>query len=181
MNRILKDQNSQDLRKASICRVSCRVAQRTIHYMWGNCVSPDSFTGLLVSIFFILGSIGILNHAMWRDEINVWLIARDSASIMELFSNIKYEGHPGLWYICLYLLNQITHNPVIMQIFHLLLATGVIYIFVKLSPFTRLQKVLFCFGYLPFYEYLLISRNYAIGVLLTFHVMTLLSYLLFCL
>jgi hypothetical protein len=129
---------------------------------------PNSFTNLLVLIFFSLGLIGILNHAMWRDELNVWLIARDSDSIGELFRNIKYEGHPGLWYLCLYVLNQFTHNPVSMQIFHLLLATGFVYIFVRFSPFTNLQKILFSFGYLPFYEYLTISRNYALGILLIF-------------
>ncbi|MEP0779822.1 hypothetical protein NDI39_19630 [Microcoleus sp. ZQ-A2] len=103
---------------------------------------------------------------MWRDELNPWLIARDSNSLVELFQNIKYEGHPGLWYICLYLLNQFTHNPIAMQIIHLILATSFIYIFLRFSPFTRWQKVLFSFGYLPFYEYLLISRNYIIGILL---------------
>lgn len=126
------------------------------------------FEIILVSSFFVLGLIGICNHVMWRDEINVWLITRDSSSIVELFKNIKYEGHPPLWYICLYLLNQITHNPVIMQFFHLFLGVASVYIFVRFSPFTKLQKTLFCFGYLPFYEYLLISRNYAIGVLLIF-------------
>ncbi len=102
---------------------------------------PNSFTNLLILIFFSLGLIGILNHAMWRDELNVWLIARDSDSIGELFRNIKYEGHPGLWYLCLYVLNQFTHNPVSMQIFHLLLATGFVYIFVRFSQFTTLQKI----------------------------------------
>lgn len=128
----------------------------------------NRFTAFFTLIFFCFGLIGILNHAMWRDELNVWLIARDSNSIFELFRNIKYEGHPGLWYLCLTLLNQITHNPVIMQIFHLLIATTSIYIFVYFSPFTKIQKILFSFGYLPFYEYLVISRNYAIGILLLF-------------
>jgi hypothetical protein len=127
-----------------------------------------SFTIFLRVIFFCLGLIGILNHAMWRDELNVWLIARDSNSLIELFGNIKYEGHPGLWYLCLTLLNQFTHNPVSMQILHLLIANASVYIFVRFSPFTNLQKVLFSFGYLPFYEYLVISRNYAIGILLIF-------------
>ncbi|HEY9637038.1 MAG TPA: hypothetical protein V6D14_26800 [Coleofasciculaceae cyanobacterium] len=128
----------------------------------------NTFINLLILIFFSLGLVGILNHAMWRDELNVWLIARDSKSLIDLFHNIKYEGHPGLWYLCLYFLNQFTHNPVLMQIFHLLLATGFVYIFIRFSPFKPLQKVLFSFGYLPFYEYLLISRNYAIGILLIF-------------
>jgi len=130
-------------------------------------------TKVLVLIFFCLGFIGILNHAMWRDEINVWLIARDSESLFELFRNIKYEGHPGLWYLCLFLLNQFTSNPVAMQIFHLFLATGFVYLFVKYSPFTPLQKTLFFLGYFPIYEYLLISRNYAIGILLVFSFCTL--------
>ncbi len=126
------------------------------------------FPQSLIAIFFSLGLIGILRHSMWRDEINVWLIARDSSSVMELFQNIKYEGHPGLWYICLYILNLLTSNPIAMQFFHLAIATAVITIFLYFSPFLRWQKILFCFGYLPFYEYLLISRNYAIGVLLIF-------------
>lgn len=121
-----------------------------------------------LSIFFVFGLIGILNHAMWRDELNGWLIARDSHTIYELFSNVKYEGHPLLWYLCLDLLNQFTHNPIAMQILHLFIATGSAYLFLKFSPFTKLQKILFLFGYLPFYEYLLISRNYAIGLLTIF-------------
>lgn len=124
------------------------------------------FSSLLLFIFLCLGLTGILNHAMWRDELNPWLVARDSNSLVELFQNIKYEGHPGLWYICLYLLNQFTHNPLAMQITHLIIATGSIYIFLKYSRFTQLQKILFAFGYLPFYEYLIISRNYAIGILM---------------
>jgi len=131
------------------------------------------FISVLILIYFCLGLVGILNHAMWRDELNVWLLVRDSNSLGELFDNLQYEGHPGLWYICLAWLNQFTDNPVIMQIFHLFLATGSISLFVKYSPFTRLQKILFVFGYLPIYEYLLISRNYAIGILLVFAFCTL--------
>lgn len=126
------------------------------------------FTIVVTLIFFSFGLLGILNHAMWRDELNVWLIARDSSSLLELFGNIKYEGHPALWYLCLYFLNQFTDNPIAMQIFHLLIATSTVFIFIEYSPFTQLQKLLFSFGYLPFYEYLVISRNYAIGLLLVF-------------
>lgn len=137
--------------------------------------NKNTFPLFLTLIFFFLGLIAILNHSMWRDELNVWLITRDSHSFGELFYNIKYEGHPALWYLCLYLLNQFSSNPVIMQIFHLLISTGLVYIFIKFSPFTKSQKILFCFGYLPFYEYLLISRNYAIGILLVFTFCTLFS------
>ena len=130
--------------------------------------SNSTFTVVLTLAFLACSFIGILNHEMWGDEIQAWLIARDSSSIGELFKNLRYESHPGLWHACLYLITRFTHNPVAMQLFHLLLATSVIYIFVKFSPFTNLQKSLFSFGYFPFYEYSIISRNYGIGVLLIF-------------
>jgi hypothetical protein len=43
---------------------------------------------------------------MWLDELQAWLIARDSSSVIDLFKNLKYEGHPGLWHICLYLISR---------------------------------------------------------------------------
>lgn len=122
----------------------------------------------LILLFFSLGLIGILHHEMWRDELQSWLIAKDSSSMIDLLNNLRYEGHPALWYSCLYLITRFTHNPLAMQIFHLLLATGVIYVFIEFSPFTRSQKILFTFGYFPFYEYSIISRSYSLGILLIF-------------
>ncbi|MGK7885624.1 MAG: hypothetical protein AB4057_13495 [Crocosphaera sp.] len=128
----------------------------------------NSFEIVLIIVFAIITLIGILNHAMWRDELNGWLIARDSSSLSNFFHNVKYEGHPLIWYVCLWLLNQITANPLAMQLFHWLIAVVTISIFVIISPFSKTQKILFSFGYLPLYEYSLISRNYAIGVLAIF-------------
>jgi hypothetical protein len=122
----------------------------------------------LVLVFLILSTIGILHHEMWRDELQAWLIARDSESIIDLFRNVRYEGHPALWHLCLYLLSRVTRNPVIMQFFHLGIATTSIYLIAVYSPFSRLQKSLISFGYFSFYEYCLISRCYALGVLFTF-------------
>ena len=128
----------------------------------------NRFEIVLIIVFAIITLIGILNHAMWRDELNGWLIARDSFSFSDFFDNIKYEGHPLIWYVCLWILNQITANTLAMQLFHWLSAVATISIFVIFSPFNKTQKILFSFGYLPLYEYCLISRNYAIGVLAIF-------------
>jgi len=105
---------------------------------------------------------------MWRDELQGWLLARDSSTIGDLFRNTRYEGHPILWHLGLFFITKITHNPFFMQIYHLLIATGVVFILARYSPFTRLQKFLFSFGYYPLYEYAAISRNYSIGLLLMF-------------
>jgi hypothetical protein len=123
---------------------------------------------LMIFIFAFIGLIGIFNHAMWRDELNPWLIAKDSQSFGDLISNIRYEGHPVLWYFCLALVNKIADTPIMMQLLHLGITTTAVAIFWLCSPFNQLQKLLFTFGYFPFYEYLLISRNYAFSFLFVF-------------
>lgn len=119
-------------------------------------------------VFLLISTHTIINHEMWRDEIQAWLLARDSTSLFDLFRNLKYEVHPALWYLCLMPLTRIFTSPSAMQIFHLLVATTTIFLFVKYSPFNKVQKILFSFGYFPFYEYSIISRNYALGMLLIF-------------
>ena len=131
------------------------MCKRETHYALG-----------LVLLFLAIGTYTISHHEMWRDEIQAWLLARDSASIFELFAHLKYEGHPGIWHLCLMPLTRITHSPVIMQVFHLLIATVTVYLFVRYAPFNRFQKFLFCFGYFVLYEYAILARNYALGLLL---------------
>lgn len=131
-------------------------------------LSDTLFITSLVIVFLALGLVGILHHEMWRDELQAWLIARDSSSLIDLFHNLRYEKHPGLWHLYLYLLSRFTSHPLAMQLFHLAIATGVVFLFIKFSPFSKLQKALFPFGYFPFFEYAVISRSYALGVLLIF-------------
>jgi hypothetical protein len=105
---------------------------------------------------------------MWRDELQAWLLARDSSNVLNLFANLKYEGHPALWHLLLFPLTRVFDSPYPMQYLHVLIATGSIYVITTWSPFSVLQKFLLIFNYFMFFEYSLISRNYAIGVLLLF-------------
>jgi hypothetical protein len=128
----------------------------------------DRFAWIIAAAFFVLGAHLLSNHEMWRDEIQSWLLARDSTSVPNLFANLKYEGHPALWHLLLMPLTRVSHSPTAMQALHLLIATSTIYVFARYSPFSVVQKTLFSFGYFPFYEYSIISREYALGVLLLF-------------
>ncbi|MCY3744547.1 MAG: hypothetical protein OXH00_26315 [Candidatus Poribacteria bacterium] len=120
----------------------------------------------LTVLFLAVGAFTASHHEMWRDEIQAWLLARDSTSIFNLFANLKYEGHPGLWHLCLMPLSRITHSPVMMQMLHLLITGVTVYLFVRYAPFNWFQKLLFCFGYFVIYEYAIVARNYALGLLL---------------
>jgi len=140
-------------------------AQRALHVLLG----PHAlFTGVLVVLFFGIGLAGLMQHEMWRDEFESWLIARDSPSLPDVFRTMRYAGHPALWHTLLYFICRVTRDPFAMQLFHLLIATGTVYVLLRFSPFSRLQKALFMFGYFPLFEYCLISRNYGMGVLFLF-------------
>jgi len=148
--------------------VQCCGISATLITLKIGTIPPQRLQFFALSGFVLLGLLGILNHAIWRDEMNVWLIVRDSSTIADFFAHIRYEGHPLLWYLSLALVNQIGDDPALMQGFHLSLGIGAIFLLWKCGPFPSWQKLLLTFGYYPFYEYLLISRNYGIGMLLMF-------------
>lgn len=130
--------------------------------------SNKIFSLAIVFIFLVLGVCGLANHEMWRDELQAWLIARDSGSPLDLIQNLRYEGHPGLWHSLLYLVTRFTNNPAYMQLVHLAIGVGNVALIVFFSPFSRLQKFFLSFSFFIFYEYLIVSRNYSIAVLLIF-------------
>ncbi|HEX9934144.1 MAG TPA: hypothetical protein VGB38_03020, partial [bacterium] len=130
--------------------------------------SEKRFALCLTLLFCAAACAAVATHEPWRDEIQKWLIARDSTSPIDLFRNIRYEGHPGLWYFCLWIASRFTHSPAAMQITHLAISTAAVYLMARHSPFSRIQRGLFAFGFFPFYEYTVLSRNYGIGMLLLF-------------
>ena len=126
----------------------------------------DRFPLLTSAAFLVVGAFVMAHHELWRDEVQAWLLARDSSSALNLLSRQRYEGHPALWQIILMPLTRAFGTPVAMQVLNLLVATATVYLFVRWSPFTRLQKVLFSFGYFPFFEYAIIARSYGLSLLL---------------
>lgn len=127
-----------------------------------------AFVFWLTVAFFAVCAFTTLHHQMWRDELQAWMLARDSASLPALFRELKYEGHPGLWYVLLFFLTRFTHAPEAMQALHVGIATAGACVVARFSPFTKLQRGLLVFGYFSLFEYGAISRNYGLGMLLTF-------------
>jgi hypothetical protein len=128
--------------------------------------SPEKASLLIAFGYCIVVGIALSQHEMWRDEIEAWLIARDSASLPQLFQNLKNEGHPGLWYLLLMPLTRLSWSPELMQILHLGIATLTVYLVSRYSPFSRLQTLLFPVGFFTAWQYAVVSRDYALGLLL---------------
>lgn len=136
---------------------------RSISNEWSR---SASFKFGLVALYALGVGLTLGSHAMWRDEIQAWLVARDSATVSALLRNLSYEGHPALWYLLLMPLTRLGRDPFLMQMLHWAIATATVVLVLWRAPLSRVEQVLFPFGYFIFFEYAVKSRSYALGVLL---------------
>ena len=121
---------------------------------------------LLLLLFITLSALGLARHAMWLDEANCWLVARDSNSYTEMIANNCNSGHPLIWNTLLFILTRFTANIIAMQVLHLVISSTAAYLFIRHAPFTLPFKTCILFSYFIFYEYNIISRNYSLAWLL---------------
>jgi hypothetical protein len=84
---------------------------------------------------------------MWRDELQAWNIVLESKSLVAIFQNIRYEGHPSLWFLLLWPFSLITSSPYVLQLLNLSLAALTAHIIIFKSPFSLWEKVLILFSY----------------------------------
>lgn len=124
------------------------------------------FSALLTLAFLAGTGLVACRHELWRDEMQAWLIARDSPNLWTLCLQGRYDGTPPLWYLLLRPLTLITHRPEAMQVLNWGLAGLTFFLICHFAPFSRLQKVLLLFNYYLFFEYGTVCRQYLPGVLL---------------
>jgi len=120
---------------------------------------------VLFLLFLVVAATVSACHEFWRDELQAWMIVRDSASMADLLHNSRYEGHPSLWFLLLFGLKQIAPGLAAMKVLHLAIAAAGAWLILRFSPFSLLRRALLVFGYFFLYEYTVIVRNYAVGVL----------------
>jgi hypothetical protein len=123
--------------------------------------------------FLFLSLIGVRYHEPWRDELQAFLLGRESHSLSELLNNIRYEGHPPLWHLILFIQSHVIDSITITQFIHILIATLTVYVFNKYFTLDYKLKILASFSYFLFYEFNLIARCYGLGILIFFSCMAL--------
>lgn len=129
----------------------------------------NSYSNHLLAIIFILYifglSIAMTHHELWGDELHSWNIAKASTTFSDLIHNIRYEGHPPVWYTILWIVSKFTYNVTYIQVPQFIIACLVVFVILFFSPFPLVVKILIPFGYYFLFEYGVLSRNYAMGVL----------------
>jgi hypothetical protein len=131
--------------------------------------TKSSLSKLLLWTVFILFTIflsyTISYHELWADEMHSWNIAKGSKSFFDLISNTRYEGHPPVWYVIIWSISKFTHDVNYMQAAQLIIAGLAVFLVLFFSSFPIITRILLPFGYFFLFEYGVLSRNYAIGVL----------------
>jgi hypothetical protein len=125
-------------------------------------------SGAVFVLLMVVNVIRTLRHAMWRDEIQIFMLALYSSSPWSLLPKLKYEAHPALWHMLAWAITRVTSDPMWMQVMHIGLAIGVWIIIYWWSPFSRLEKILLLLSYFLFWEYFVVSRNYVLIALIAF-------------
>ena len=120
---------------------------------------------IFLCLYIIVLGIGLFHHEFWMDESHHWLLARDSASLSDLISNYEYDGHPIIWIFLLWIIGKFTSGIIYIKILNGLISTLNVIILLYKSPFRKIYRILFVFGYYPLFEYGVLSRSYALTVL----------------
>lgn len=124
---------------------------------------------LCIFLLYLIFNIYLLFvHEMWRDEMNVWLMGRD-LSVVQLFQELKYQGHPCLWYLLVMPFAKLGFPCQIMGILSLVIMALATWIFVFYAPFSSVTKFVLIFSPAFTYYYPVIARAYclvALGIIL---------------
>lgn len=133
------------------------------------CYNKSKIFIIVVMILFItLTTIGVLHHEPWFDEAQAWLIAQD-LGFGELLKYMKYEGHLFMWFLALMPSAKLHLTyPLPMLFTNVIFAWGAVYILLKKSPFHPILKVLITFSLPIAYQYAVLARPYAMGVMFLF-------------
>ena len=127
-----------------------------INYLFRN-----KFNLAIFLLYVIVCFTAMFYHEMWRDEARVWNFL-NSYDIKSLVYNIRFDGHPFLWYIILFPFVKIGFPPFIMQVISVLFCTAAVLFFLIKSPFNYLIKFLFVFSAGTIYFLPVIARNYSL-------------------
>lgn len=133
-----------------------------------NKISDKIFVLFSLLIYAAIAIVLSYHHALWRDEVQPLNVISSSSNLFDVYKHMHNFGHPNLLVTVLSLIYAVWPHYYILKIVNILVCIGGVYIFLAYSPFSRLQKLLFVFGFFPLYYYPVFSRDYSYIMLLLF-------------
>ena len=122
---------------------------------------------LLWLAFLGVLTFNLSRHEMWRDELQAFGLARDADSLGQLWAHVRYEGHPGLYHLLLWIASRFTRDIVLLKVLNAAIMAGAAAMVLWKAPFRLPVRAAIVFGYFFLYEYGTISRVYSLALLLS--------------
>ena len=124
-------------------------------------IKKNKFNLITIIIYSIITLVLISYHENWRDEAQSWLIARD-LNLIDLFKQLKYEGHPCLWYLILFPFAKLGFPYITENLISWIIMNITVWIILNKAPFDKWIKILFILSTPFIYLYPVISRSYCL-------------------
>ena len=115
--------------------------------------------------YLIFNAVLLAMHEPWRDEANVWLMGRELSPI-QLLQEIKYQGHPCLWYLLVMPFAKMGFSLRTIEIISFLVMSASAAVFIWKAPFHSITQAACLFSPVFTYFYSCIARNYCLIALL---------------
>jgi hypothetical protein len=120
----------------------------------------ERLSWIALAVYAAALAVLLASHEMWRDEMQMWLHARDAGSLAELWRNTRHDGHPLLWHLLLFPLPRLFASPAAAQALHWAIATAAAALVLRRAPFPLAVRAAIVLSYFPLYEYAAVTRNY---------------------
>lgn len=113
-----------------------------------------------------LQAILVVTHRAWLDEWQALQIALQSPTIPSLFENLRYEGHPPLWYLLLRTAATVLPTNWVLRGVQLPIALALQALILFQLPLRRSERLLWACNPYVLIDYGAIARSLGLGVLL---------------
>ena len=105
-------------------------------------------------------------HEPWVDEAQGWLLVRDLGLWDLLAHYLRYEGHPSLWYLVLWLPVRLGMPYQWLPVLPVAIAVFTAWLVFRYAPFPPFITWMIPFGFYFVYQYAVIARSYVLLPLL---------------
>ena len=131
----------------------------------------DAAWAACICAILALQALLIVRHEPFVDEWQALQIAVQSPDLTSLLANLRYEGHPPLWYVALRGLAALVGAHAALPAASLIFGVASQCLILLRAPFPRWLRLAIALGEPILFEYGTISRSYTLGVALTFWAM----------
>jgi hypothetical protein len=107
-------------------------------------------------------------HEPWRDEAQAWLLARELSIPQLLFHALRYESHPILWYLVLWLPTHLHLSYASIGWISGTISAAGVYVLLRWAPFPFYLRAVLPFTFFLAFQFAVVARSYCLFPLLCF-------------